>query len=98
MTTAPSTIDPQQPTPARRAPPEVLLVGCDDRRGSGVFGSAHMNGEWVARYLNLDGELAREIRGIFGALGGCHLDPETARRVAKALADLEVARNPGLAR
>lgn len=94
MTTAPTI-----PAPAcRRMPPEVIVVGCDDRQGAGVFGSAHMSGEWVTRYLSLDGELAREIRGIFGALGGCHMDAETARRVAKALGDLEVARNPCLTR
>lgn len=98
MSCEPTTQETNDAPLPRRGPPEVLVVACDEDGGAGVFGSAHMGGEWVARYLNLNGELAREIRGIFGALGGCHLDAETARRVSKALGDLEVARNPALSR
>ncbi len=86
-----------QPLPLR-APPQVIVVGCDDRNGPGLFGSAHMRGDWIVRYLSLEGDIAKEIRSLLATLGGTHLAPETAARVAKAIADLEGARNPCLGR
>jgi hypothetical protein len=81
------------PLPLRQ-PPQVIVVGCDDESGPGIFGSAHMRGEWVARYLSLDGDIVKEIRSLLGAIGVAHLEPATAARVAKAISELEAARNP----
>ncbi|MCW3783586.1 hypothetical protein [Defluviimonas salinarum] len=59
--TAANGMHPAQPGQTGCEAPEHLRIVCCDGLGPGIFGSAHIGGEWVKTYLRADGAVASGI-------------------------------------